>query len=921
MSAPTFLREPSPPGPQVAAALLAGRQVRPVDLGDTWVIVPTSGAARCIRHHLAVQAGGVLAPRFCLPMEALLPAADDLADATERELIWARVLRTGKRGRFASLVPPAVQLDDSEDLLGVAGRFSALCDTLAEAGLAPGAPELVEACGGDAARWRAFAGLHEEYLAALAAAGRRDPNQAKLMQAREPVLPPGLKRVVVACVADLPRIAERFLARIAEAGVEVEVLVWQPADGDGSVDAWGRPDPAWWGSRLAHVPEDCIVAVNTAADEAAALLDQAAERGGEGFALVAAAPECLVPLSAEVARRGAVPYSPEGRPLALTEAATILRGWDEFVRSGRLRTLRQLLDLPAFAQALGKQGGALTPADALEACDWLMADRLCDTLDAARAWHRGAPEGGRRDRERRQEAAGRLIMAAESLLRLGADAALWASAGRADEVEALDEVLDSVELSGLVAEETADWRQSLLRRAIGRARVFESAPAGAVQIAGWLEAAWSDAPLVCVAGCREGALPSGTGEDAFLPDGIRAALGLQTQASRLARDAFLLAALLASRGPGGVMLGVSRFRAGGEPNRPSRLLLACADDDLPSRVRRIFHPPAPCRPSLPPSPFKLRFDVKPPPESLSATAFKRYLQCPLRFYLSRVAGWEAFDDTAREINAADFGTIMHAVLDRFHKLGVSDSADEKTIADFLGEELDREIVRQYGSEPSPVVRVQAGFMHARLRAFAPAQAAARREGWCIIETEHGVKREDGHRIGPLALTGVMDRVEVHPELGLRILDYKTFGRPKTPEETHFARPHGMSEWEATKITRSGKKGQPVARVWSDLQLPLYRRLAATIWPEHAERGLRVGYVLLPAEEIEEPFVTLDLDDDAFDSAMKCAAEVADRVARGVFWPPTPADRVEHDDLESWFGGDDPAALLDPETIRQLEGRP
>jgi hypothetical protein len=209
-------------------------------------------------------------------------------------------------------------------------------------------------------------------------------------------------------------------------------------------------------------------------------------------------------------------------------------------------------------------------------------------------------------------------------------------------------------------------------------------------------------------------------------------------------------------------------------------------------------------------------------------------------------------------------------------------------------------------------------MHARLRAFAPAQAAARREGWRIIETEHGVKREDGHRIGPLALTGVMDRVEVHLELGLRILDYKTFGRPKTPEETHFVRPRGVTEWEATNIVRSGKKGQPVARVWCDLQLPLYRRLAAAIWPEHAERGLQVGYVLLPAEEIEEPFATLDLKDD---SAMKCAAEVADRVARGVFWPPTPADRVEHDDLESWFGGDDPAALLDPETIRQLEGRP
>lgn len=901
---------------------MAGRAGPPFDLGDTLVIVPTSGAARGIRRHLAARAPGVLAASFRLPMDVVRPDGAGVAGPVDREVAWTRVLRS--RARFGALLPEVVRFETPEDLLGVAARLMAVCDTLAEAGLTPASEEVARECAADAARWKSFASLHGEYLAVLAAAGLRDPNAACVDFALNAPPPAGLARVFVACVPDLPRVTGLFLRRLAEAGVEVRVLAWHPGGAPGPLDDWGRPDPEWWGVNPAAVPDECVVAANTAADEAAALADFAAGSGDGGYSFVAAAPECVAPLAAEIARRGADPYSPGGRPLARTGPATLWLAWVEFERAGRLRDLRLLLDLPAFLARLGEVDPGLTAAEAVEACDWLRADRLCETVAVAEDWHRGAPEPARREAVRMKALAGRLLRAVDALRRRPPD--LLEGPGPRDpdgqaETDALLGVLGEVEDSPLASAETADFRHAILRGAVARAAVFAPAPHGAVEIQGWLEAPWSGASSLCLAGCREGALPSGAADDAFLPDGVRRVLGLPTLASRFARDAYLLSALLALHGADRLRMGVSRFRPGGEPNRPSRLLFACADEALPARVRRIFQPPAARRPRPIAGGWKLGFPVAAPPDSLSATAFSRYLACPLRFYLSRVAGAQPFDPAAREISAADFGTLMHAVFDRFHRSGASVETDERAVASFLESELDREIARQYGRHPSPVVRVQTEFMKARLRAFAPAQAAARRNGWRIIETEYAVRREDGHRVGPLLLTGVIDRVEVHDELGLRILDYKTFARPKKPEETHFGPVPERLPVPSCGIVRRSAGGAERMRAWTDLQLPLYRRLAERIWPDHAARGVSAGYVLLPAEHTEAPFATLELDDAAMKSADRCAGEVAALVARGVFWPPAPAGSVEYDDFESWFGGADPADLLDPETIRALEGRP
>jgi ATP-dependent helicase/nuclease subunit B len=915
---------------RVAEVLLEGRSGTPPDLGDTMVLVPTAGAGRAIRHALARQAkGGVLSPKFQLPMEAVLPEGEGLASPGECVVAWAEVLRSTPRARYAAAVPQAVKLDVADDLLGAAARLAGVCDELAEAGLDLSSPLLTEVCANDSQRWEELAKIYRLYLEVLARAGRRDPNKARLKQMADPQLPSTLRRIVVAGLPDLPPVLGKYLAAAEQKGVSVEVLAWTPFCEDARLDPWGRPDPEWWSAHPVSVPDHCLIVSNDSAEEAVQLLDFAASHREEGFALIAAAPECAVALEAEIARRGAVPYLPEGRILARTEPAAMVLEWDAFMRSGRLRDLRPLLHRPAFLRFLAGQKSGLNSSDALEACDLLLAERFCETMDDAKSWHEAGPEPVKNSQRRRHAVIGKFISSVASLRQRKLSGREWLLAvgdGEADqqtagEWAAVADLLEEIELSTVLSAVPEDLRRAAWRREMKKRRVFQAASEDAVEIPGWLEAPWLEAPVVCVAGCREGALPAGLFEDAFLPDGVRARLGLASQASRYARDAYLLSCLLASRGEAELRLGVSRFRPGGEPNRPSRLLLGCTDEELPTRILRVFQPPATVRSMRSSStPWKLRLTSPPKVEAIRVTGFKHYLECPLRFYLSQVLKLRPFDPEAREINPADFGTLVHRVLENYHLAGLSGTMEEEMIAGFFSEELDRLVAAAYGRHPAPVVRVQVESMRVRLRSLAALQAGECRRGWRILDAEYAVRSEQGHKIGSLALTGTMDRVEVHDELGLRILDYKTFATAKTPEETHFEAPRERVGLPEASIERLSAKGKLRPRSWSDLQLPLYRRLAAEIWPEHAAQRIEVGYILLPADPEGTQITFLALDDEAQQSAEKCASAIASRVARGVYWPPAPPGMVAYDDFANWFGGGDPAAVIAEDSIAMLEGQ-
>ena len=934
------LTEKNPLAAQVAAFLLRGQDGSPIDLGDTLVLIPTAGAGRAIRRELSKK--GVLSPQFRLPMDALVPKNLPVASRLEREAAWATLLNPDDRQRFASLVPLIVPLDSPDDRFGVAERLCGVCDQLAEAGLDPASPKVAEASQGDEQRWDHFGKLYAEYLMLLSEHGLRDPNAVRIEQAKNPSVPAELKRVIVACIPDLAPVVETYLQSLENKGIDVAVLAWNPADQAKHLNAMGRPDTEWWKQNPPRVEQDAIVAANDPPTEAGLLLDYVAGDSNADFEIFAAATESAVALAQEIAWRDADAYLPEGRALAQTESAEILLGWDKFARSHRLRDLRVLLQKPLFLSFFvdaANDSKHLNAITALEACDRLIGQRLCENVEAAQSWLRNTEEPT--DQRARAEyiAQKQLIHAATRLLTKKMDGqamlaavnefrgAVEAGSFAAKELAAVAEVAGQFTNSTLLGQLSEEMRQAASRADILRKRIFPRAPDDAIEVQGWLEAPWSSAQKVIVAGCREGALPSGTYDDAFLPDKAKKNLGLVTQDARLARDAYLLSCILASRPVGEVRLGFSRLRSQGEPNRPSRLLFGCSDSELPSRSELLLKP-APRSERLDRNEVEFKLHIpKPkswPPKSIRVTAFKSYLECPLRFYLGTILGLRKVDPDAREIPATDFGIVMHKVLENFaldKSLAHLRDADE--IARKLSDLLDAVAPSFYGEKPSPVVRVQIENMRARLVAAAATEAAIRAEGWSTLDAEYKVVLDDQRVLGDLAITGTMDRIDMHPEKGLRILDYKTYSQPKNPSKTHLGPQRERKHLPEADLDIFTKKGTPQPHSWTELQLPLYAWLARQIWPEHAKKGVEVGYFLLPpdGESPDKALQIFDLTEEMQTSAEKCAERITRLVKGGHFWPPSPSSEVEFDDFKDWFMQEDPRNLIDEESAHRLNGNP
>jgi ATP-dependent helicase/nuclease subunit B len=83
-----------------------------------------------------------------------------------------------------------------------------------------------------------------------------------------------------------------------------------------------------------------------------------------------------------------------------------------------------------------------------------------------------------------------------------------------------------------------------------------------------------------------------------------------------------------------------------------------------------------------------RPDVQRAVEAIRVTAFKNYLQCPLRFYLQNICGMDDFDPEAREISNRDFGTVVHKVLEEYgNDPATKDLVDPAKVAKVLDTKL------------------------------------------------------------------------------------------------------------------------------------------------------------------------------------------------------------------------------------------
>ena len=889
-----------------ADAVAAGRSLCPLDLRDVLVVVPTTHSGRRLRERLAVLAGAgggaVLPGLIQTPAQLLASSGRPLASRLASWVAWTRILLELGEGAAPALLPRGPG-GDFPAALAAARRLAAVCDALGEAGLEP-RDVLADHQGlEEPLRWEDLGTLHEAVVERLDGLGLADRNRARREALERLEVPDGVTRVLVLGVADPMPLAVRALERIAER-LPVDVFVHAPESLRDAFDPWGRPRPESWETRTLPIGDDVLHIAATPVDQAAVvghLLDRL-EIPVEDLVIGMPDPDLAPALFRELEARGAAGYDPGGRPLAGHRISGLVAALGALLRTGTAESFARLLRHPDFLGALSTEG--VDPAAVLEALDKVRGERLPETFDRLREVAGGeGPLGTACARAAEALEMLRTGPVHEGLRALlgglyeahGAGADPVEARGLRDGAAAMSGLLDDlggpgVGDAGLEPREAA----ALLAAALeGRRVPAGDRPPRAVDLVGWLELQWDDAPTLILTGMNDGLVPEAVTGDAFLPDSARQRLGLPSNRDRFARDAYLLHAMSAWRAPGsGLHLVVGRTDGRGDPLRPSRLLFLCDDDALPPRTERLFAEVEQEGALVPRSwggplvPRRL-----PPPSRLRVTAFKDYLTCPFRFYLRHVLEMGEVDDRKREMDVMDFGILCHKALEDFgRREDLRDSEDPGRIAAFLQARAERWVVRRYGRTLTAPLRVQLDAARQRLAWAAEVQAAERRAGWRILEVEHLPGGDAGVEIAGMPVRGRVDRVDVHRDGRIRVLDYKTGDTVQPPEKMHLGSPgEDDPPWAVAAVDGRPKR-------WTDLQLPLY----SILLQERFGPGIEVGYFHLPRGVRDTAVVTWpELGGALLSSARTCAEGVVDAVRRGIFWPPR---SVKTDDFAAIFFG-------------------
>lgn len=877
------------------------------DLGSVIIVLPGRRATRqfaaLLSDFAAKRKATVELPKIIttggLPERLYEPTAP-IASELEQTLAWCQVLRAAPPSSLTPLVanPPAPT--PVAPWLDLAGAVRRLHEELASEhhSFSDVANEVAKETPQESVRWQLLDTLAQAYNKTLQSVGRSDP-YAERRRATEACVCQAPGDVIVIGAVDLNRSIRAMLDAVAP---RVTILVGAPESEADAFDEYGCVKPSQWMDRDLKIREDQLIAATDSEDQAAATCQVVSQWRGQyeiDQITIGITDEAMIaPISQQLAIGGIDVHAELGEPLIRSAPARLLSLIVDYIQTRSFRSLASLVrHADLYAMLTTELGSAASEEGAATTGNWLISlDRLRSEHFPPRTTD-PLPEAAQ-DRE----IVTRLITVIDTWLQplLAKDAAdavhlaEWCAAVSAtlDRVYAsrqqsirpqwqkrLAKSLKAIELtierlgsvpqqlevslpSGTIAE--------MLVAQIAESRMHQPADANKIELVGWLDLALDTSEALCVVGLNEPFVPESIVADPFLPGGLRHRLSIADNDQRYARDAYALSLMMHCRPA--TQLIVGRSSAEGSPTPPSRLLAACTADLAAERTLRLLEelPPRPVVKSIW-STDQATSDLPIPvpsdyvsPSILSVTAFGDYLRCPYRFFLRHIAKLRPLDDTLLELQANQFGNLIHDALEEFGKTGPKHSTDLAQVEACLLDTASDLGKQRYGEHPSAPVRLQITSALDRLRMVAQRQVERTHQGWLLWAAERQVDVQDNAVVvvdgSPFGLKGRIDRIDYNPDLDRwAVIDYKTHAHH--PFKKHY------------------KKSTDE---WIDLQLPLYRHMLTAL-DIHADRDLvQLGYFNIGEREADVRVNIAEFTPQLFASADQATENVVRGVREGRF---------------------------------------
>ncbi|UUO05305.1 PD-(D/E)XK nuclease family protein [Blastopirellula sp. J2-11] len=877
-----------------------------LDLSQYALILPGAQAGRRLRDLLVeraeAQEASLVPPMLCgvgQTPELLYEQKRPFASQLTQQLAWAETLRLFATQQLKHLIPFPPATDDLPqwreygEIIRKTHRELA-SEKLDFAGVAERAKEIPGFA--ELERWRTLAQLQQDYLARLDRVGVWDKETARLFALQYDECRCDRKLVLIGAV-DLNQTLRSMLDQAASHGAEISALIAAPEELADSFDAHGCLRSEAWSDRRAVVDPSRVYLVEGPADQseqAVACLANFAGRYAPEEVMIGVPDEALVP---ELKQRLAAHQldSRFGPGTAVVDAlpCRLLRTFSDYLRRRSFATLAEALRHPDVWRLIEAD------RDPLETLDMFFGEHLRDALDAT---------------ELEGETIADLMTQMDRIAmpltqpicplvdwRQPINELLQSIYGQreltpgSDDYRSIYLPIEAIQNALATWEEIPDTLQPLLSASeaidillrLLRADLIPEEPRdGVIELLGWLELPLGDAPALILTSFNDGLTPSSANGDLFLPNSLRERLGIEDNSRRLARDAYAFELLMNSRRDLDVI--VAKRTSAGDPLAPSRLLFGCDDTALPVAVERMFGAPEAIHnravefqsgetellgqaigiPLPAPGPY--------PVDKITASDIRRYLYCPYRYYLEKILRLRSYSDSARELDAAQFGNLAHDSLEAFGRSELRNSVDEGAIREFLQQALSELVREKFGARVLPAVRIQVEQLRLRLQWFATTQARRAGEGWKIVRTETDNAQHEPLLIVddvPVRLKGRIDRIDHHPDTNSwAVVDYKTSDTAKKPETDHH-------------------KGKFEEREWFNVQLPFYRMIARELGiGPHVE----VGYFTLPAKREDVKYRAAGWEDADFDQAEEVIVDVVRKIRRGEFWPPADI-RGQNDD--------------------------